>query len=96
MGDLREMGTGTSGVRNYEPLRTAEAQLWLRSESVLLQLPRAAIRIVVARDFTTFDAKLDTLLDWKRALSTDMLNCASDSSVADFWGPPIARWQQGI
>jgi SNF2 family DNA or RNA helicase len=40
--------------------------------------------VVVAHDFMTFDAKLDTLLDWKRALSTDMLNGASDLSLEDF------------
>lgn len=40
--------------------------------------------VVVAPDFTTFDAKLDTLLDWKRALSADMLNGAGDLSPADF------------
>jgi SNF2 family DNA or RNA helicase len=40
--------------------------------------------VVVAQDFMTFDAKLDTLLGWKRALSTDMLNGASDLSLADF------------
>lgn len=32
----------------------------------------------------TFDAKLDTLLSWKRALSTDMLNGASDLKLDDF------------
>lgn len=40
--------------------------------------------VVIAHDFTTFDAKLDTLLAWKRALSTDMLNGASDLSLDDF------------
>ena len=40
--------------------------------------------VVVARDFLTFDAKLDKLLDWKRDLSTDMLNGAGDVSPAEF------------
>ncbi len=40
--------------------------------------------VVVAPDFLTFDAKLDKLLDWKRGLSTDMLNGAGDVSAADF------------
>lgn len=40
--------------------------------------------VVVAHDFLTFDAKLDKLLDWKRGLSTDMLNGAGDLSAADF------------
>ncbi|WP_353627699.1 SNF2-related protein [Ralstonia pseudosolanacearum] len=40
--------------------------------------------VVVAHDFLTFDAKLDKLLDKKRALSTDMLNGAGDVSAADF------------
>ena len=40
--------------------------------------------VVVAHDFLTFDAKLDKLLDRKRALSTDMLNGAGDVSPADF------------
>lgn len=40
--------------------------------------------MVVAHDFMTFDAKLDKLLDWRRGLSTDMLNGAGDVSAADF------------
>jgi hypothetical protein len=40
--------------------------------------------VVVAHDFLTFDAKLDKLLDWKRGLSTDMLNGSGDLSPADF------------
>jgi Holliday junction resolvase len=40
--------------------------------------------VVVAHDFLTFDAKLDALLNWKRGLSTDMLNGAGDVSPADF------------
>lgn len=40
--------------------------------------------VVVAEDFLTFDAKLDTLLDWKRGLSTDMLNGTGDLSSSDF------------
>jgi Helicase conserved C-terminal domain len=40
--------------------------------------------VVVAHDFLTFDAKLDKLLDWKRGLSTDMLNGSGDVSPADF------------
>lgn len=40
--------------------------------------------VVVAHDFLTFDAKLDKLLDWKRELSTDMLNGSGDVSPADF------------
>ncbi len=40
--------------------------------------------VVVADDFLTFDAKLDKLLDEKRALASDMLNGAGDISPADF------------
>ncbi len=40
--------------------------------------------VVVAHDFLTFDAKLDKLLDWKRGLSSDMLNGSGDVSPADF------------
>src|SRR5665213_170274 len=40
--------------------------------------------VVVAHDFVTFDAKLDQLLEWKRGLSTDMLNGTGDVSAADF------------
>jgi superfamily II DNA or RNA helicase len=40
--------------------------------------------VVVADDFTTFDAKLDVLLTWKRSLSTDMLNGTGDLRAADF------------
>lgn len=40
--------------------------------------------VVVADDFLTFDAKLDALLNWKRALSTDMLNGAGDLHPSDF------------
>ena len=40
--------------------------------------------VVVAHDFLTFDAKLDILLNKKRALSTDMLNGAGDVSPTDF------------
>ncbi|MCW5260461.1 helicase SNF2 [Verminephrobacter eiseniae] len=40
--------------------------------------------VVVAADFLTFDAKLDKLLDGKRALSTDMLNGAGEVSPGDF------------
>ncbi|MBI5329752.1 MAG: DEAD/DEAH box helicase [Betaproteobacteria bacterium] len=40
--------------------------------------------VIVAADFVTFDQKLDQLLDWKRALSQDMLNGAGDLTIADF------------
>ena len=40
--------------------------------------------VVVAPDFVTFDAKLDSLLDWKRGLSEDMLNGSGDLSSAEF------------
>jgi hypothetical protein len=40
--------------------------------------------VVVAHDFMTFDAKLDKLLQWKRELSTDMLNGVGDVTPADF------------
>lgn len=40
--------------------------------------------VVVAHDFLTFDAKLDSLLGKKRELSDDMLNGAGDVSPADF------------
>jgi Holliday junction resolvase len=40
--------------------------------------------VVVADDFVTFDAKLDLLLEWKRGLSTDMLNGSGDLRPSDF------------
>jgi superfamily II DNA or RNA helicase/Holliday junction resolvase len=40
--------------------------------------------VVVADDFTTFDAKLDVLLTWKRSLSGDMLNGTGDLRASDF------------
>ena len=40
--------------------------------------------MVVADDFTTFDAKLHRLLEWKRSLSSDMLNGVGDLSQNDF------------
>ena len=40
--------------------------------------------VVVAEDFLTFDAKLDTLLEWKRGLSTDMLNGTGSLNPSDF------------
>lgn len=40
--------------------------------------------VVAADDFTTFDVKLDQLLERKRSLAGDMLNGASDISVSDF------------
>ncbi|MEF8723476.1 MAG: SNF2-related protein [Candidatus Accumulibacter delftensis] len=40
--------------------------------------------VVVAKDFTTFDQKLDALLEWKRGLSTDMLNGTGDLHPSDF------------
>jgi hypothetical protein len=40
--------------------------------------------VIVADDFLTFDQKLDQLLDWKRSLSSDMLNGSGELSVADF------------
>lgn len=40
--------------------------------------------LVVAEDFTTFDAKLNALLEWKRELSGDMLNGVGDLSGNDF------------
>lgn len=40
--------------------------------------------LVVAKDFTTFDAKLNTLLEWKRGLSGDMLNGVGDLTGIDF------------
>jgi len=39
---------------------------------------------VTAKDFTTFDAKLDKLLTWRRALANDMLNGAGELSPTDF------------
>lgn len=40
--------------------------------------------VVVAGDFTTFDQKLDQLLEWKRGLSSDMLNGTGELLVSDF------------
>ena len=40
--------------------------------------------VVAAEDFTTFDVKLDQLLERKRALAGDMLNGSPDISMAEF------------
>jgi SNF2 family DNA or RNA helicase len=40
--------------------------------------------VITAHDFTTFDAKLDKLLSWKRSLSDDMLKGAGDLLPSDF------------
>lgn len=40
--------------------------------------------VICAEDFTTFDVKLDQLLERKRSLSDDMLNGCGDLSPADF------------
>ncbi|MGB7421310.1 MAG: SNF2-related protein [Comamonas sp.] len=40
--------------------------------------------VVRAKDFTTFDAKLDKLLAYKRRLAEDMLNGAGDVTSGDF------------
>ena len=40
--------------------------------------------VIVAKDFLTFDDKLDQLLDVKRKLSEDMLNGSGDVGNADF------------
>lgn len=40
--------------------------------------------VVAADDFTTFDVKLDQLLDRKRSLAGDMLNGSPDISPSDF------------
>jgi len=40
--------------------------------------------VVVAPDFITFDAKLDSLLGWKRGLSRDMLNGTGELTAAEF------------
>jgi hypothetical protein len=40
--------------------------------------------VVSAKDFTTFDVKLDQLLERKRSLAGDMLNGSADLSAADF------------
>ena len=40
--------------------------------------------VIVADDFTTFDAKLDQLLEWKRGLSADMLNGSGELSASEF------------
>ncbi|MBI2521203.1 MAG: restriction endonuclease [Bdellovibrio sp.] len=40
--------------------------------------------VIVAKEFTTFDAKLDKLLRYKRELSRDMLNGTGDVAPADF------------
>jgi hypothetical protein len=40
--------------------------------------------VVSAEDFTTFDVKLDQLLERKRSLAGDMLNGCPDISTADF------------
>jgi hypothetical protein len=40
--------------------------------------------VVAAQDFTTFDVKLDQLLERKRSLAGDMLNGSPDISLAEF------------
>ena len=40
--------------------------------------------VVVAHDFLTIDAKLDEPLDWKRGLSTEVLNGSTNVNPADF------------
>jgi superfamily II DNA or RNA helicase len=40
--------------------------------------------VIMAKDFVTFDAKLDQLLEIKRKLSQDMLNGCGDVGPADF------------
>jgi SNF2 family DNA or RNA helicase len=40
--------------------------------------------VVVAKDFVTFDAKLDELLETKRKLSQDMLNGCGDVGPSNF------------
>lgn len=40
--------------------------------------------VIVSDEFMTFDAKLDTLLDWKRGLSDDVLNGTCDMNASDF------------
>ena len=40
--------------------------------------------VVAAQDFTTFDVKLDQLLERKRSLASDMLNGSPDISLAEF------------
>lgn len=47
--------------------------------------------VVVANDFVTFDQKLDQLLDWKRGLSSDMLNGTGEISVSEFLNIDDAR-----
>lgn len=50
-----------------------------QTKDVLVYYP-----VVHADDFTTFEAKLDRLLDRKRALAEDMLNGAGDVMPGDF------------
>jgi hypothetical protein len=40
----------------------------------------------VAKEFVTFDAMLDRLLETKRKLSRDMLNGCGDLTLSDFAG----------
>ncbi len=40
--------------------------------------------VVVSNDFTTFDEKLDRLLEYKRSLAGDVLNGCPDVTLADF------------
>jgi hypothetical protein len=44
--------------------------------------------VIVADDFMTFDEKLDKLLDWKRGLSSDMLNGTGEIKISDFLDLP--------
>lgn len=76
-------------TRTWNPAKedqaTDRAYRMGQSKDVFVYCP-----LVVANDFTTFDAKLDALLDWKRELSGDMLNGIgdlSDNDFADLEGP---------
>ena len=70
-------------TRTWNPARedqaTDRAYRIGQSKDVYVYYP-----VVVAKDFVTFDAKLDQLLEIKRKLSQDMLNGCGDVGPADF------------
>jgi len=72
-------------TRTWNPARedqaTDRAYRIGQTEDVFVYYP-----VVTARDFVTFDEKLDQLLELKRKLSQDMLNGCGDVGPSDFSG----------
>jgi SNF2 family DNA or RNA helicase len=72
-------------TRTWNPARedqaTDRAYRIGQTEDVFVYYP-----VVTAKDFVTFDEKLDQLLELKRKLSQDMLNGCGDVGPSDFSG----------